>query len=62
MRKFLDENEKLNVSIEVDGNVSFENVKLMNQAGVNIFVAGTSSVFKGELSKGIRTLRQIINQ
>ena len=31
--------------IEVDGNVSFENAKKMYEAGANIYVAGTSSVF-----------------
>ncbi|MFC5402060.1 ribulose-phosphate 3-epimerase [Cohnella soli] len=37
------------VEIEVDGNVSWENAVKMRQAGADIFVAGTSSVFrKGE--------------
>lgn len=34
-----------NIRIEVDGNVSFENATLMRQAGADMFVAGTSSVF-----------------
>ena len=62
VRKFLDENGKVETSIEVDGNVSFENAKLMNQAGADIFVAGTSSVFKDELADGIRALRKIIDE
>ena len=32
--------------IEVDGNVSFENAVRMRQAGADLFVAGTSSVFR----------------
>ena len=32
--------------IEVDGNVSFENAVKMRQAGADLFVAGTSSVFR----------------
>ena len=45
LRKKLDSQGLNHIEIEVDGNVSFENAKLMNEAGANIFVAGTSSVF-----------------
>lgn len=45
LRNYLDNAGYSNVEIEVDGNVSFENAKLMNDAGANIFVAGTSSIF-----------------
>ena len=51
-----------NIEIEVDGNVSFENAKLMSEAGADIFVAGTSSVFKtNNLNENISILRQIIS-
>jgi len=33
------------VEIEVDGNVSFENAIIMRNAGADIFVAGSSSIF-----------------
>ncbi|ANE48239.1 ribulose-phosphate 3-epimerase [Paenibacillus swuensis] len=37
------------IEIEVDGNVSWENAVRMREAGADIFVAGTSSIFrKGE--------------
>ena len=50
------------IKIEVDGNVSFENAKIMSKAGADIFVAGTSSVFKnGNLKEGIENLRKAIN-
>jgi ribulose-phosphate 3-epimerase len=55
---------KLNkdVKIEVDGNVSFENAEKMSNAGADIFVAGTSSVFKtNNLADGIEKLRIAIN-
>jgi ribulose-phosphate 3-epimerase len=45
MRSFLDERGYNAVEIEVDGNVSFENAVKMRQAGADIFVAGTSSLF-----------------
>ena len=43
--------------IEVDGNVSYENAVSMSRAGADIFVAGTSSIFRGDISSGIKKLR-----
>lgn len=60
VRKMLDENGKCEIQIEVDGNVSFENAVLMNEAGADIFVAGTSSVFCGDLEAGIKRMREVL--
>jgi ribulose-phosphate 3-epimerase len=62
LRKMLDENGYEKVEIEVDGNVSFENARLLSDAGANIFVAGTSSVFHKDhtLSRAIEKLRENI--
>jgi len=51
------------VEIEVDGNVSFANAKLMSEAGADIFVAGSSSVYKAESNLGanIQKLRDAVN-
>lgn len=59
-RKYLDERGYQHVDIEVDGNVSLENAKKMRASGANIFVAGTSSIFKpdGELAGHIAELRE----
>lgn len=53
---------KSEVEIEVDGNVSFPNAKLMREAGSDIFVAGSSSVFHKDytLEEAIRKLRENI--
>ena len=45
VRQVLDRLGLHDVPIQVDGNVSSENARKMRQAGANIFVAGTSSVF-----------------
>lgn len=45
LRKMLDDAGHPGISIEVDGNVSFENATKMRAAGADIFVAGSSSVF-----------------
>jgi ribulose-phosphate 3-epimerase len=39
----------LDIEIEVDGNVSFENAPKMRAAGADIFVTGTSSFFNKDL-------------
>ena len=51
---------KDDAEIEVDGNVSFVNARLMSDAGANIFVAGTSSVFVGNMEENIAKLRDSI--
>lgn len=57
-RRFLDANGKSNAEIEVDGNVSIPNAILMKNAGANIFVAGTSAVFRGnDLQANIQAFR-----
>ena len=63
LRETLDEEGYTNIEIEVDGNVSFENAKLMSGAGANIFVAGSSSVFSKEscLEENIKKIRTVIS-
>lgn len=50
------------VEIESDGNVSFENAAAMSKAGANIFVSGTSSIFKKDvpLDESIPRLKSAI--
>ena len=45
LRKMLDGAGRKDIAIEVDGNCSFENVPKMYEAGADMFVAGSSSVF-----------------
>ena len=63
LREHLDKNGYQDIEIQVDGNVSFENAKLMSEAGANIFVAGTSSIFaKGNtLKENLKKLKDSIN-
>lgn len=60
LREFLDARGYQHISIEVDGNVSFENAKKMREAGADIFVGGSSSVFgqDGGLTESIIRMRQ----
>ena len=58
LRREID-NKKLNIQIEIDGGINFENSKKVIQAGVNILVSGTT-IFKengGNLKKNIQLLK-----
>lgn len=51
------------ITIEVDGNITPENARKLKGIGANIFVAGTSAIFKGnvaEFKQNIKTFRQAI--
>jgi len=51
--------KKLNIDIEIDGGINFENSKTVKDAGANILVSG-STIFKennGDLKKNIGLLR-----
>ena len=52
-----------NLPIEVDGNVSFENIPKMVAAGADILVGGTSSVFhkSGSRAENIENIHQAIS-
>jgi len=62
LRKELDRRGYEHIMLEVDGNVSFENAPKMREAGADIFVAGTSSVFTKdmEFSQATSKLRELI--
>lgn len=55
LRAVLDERGLENVEIEVDGNVTLENAVKMRKAGADLFVAGTSLIFRpGDMEEHIR--------
>ena len=58
LKKIITE-KKLNVDIEIDGGINFDNSKTVKEAGVNVLVSG-STIFKannGDLKKNIELLR-----
>ena len=60
-RAFLNEHA-VDLPIEVDGNVSFENIPKMVSAGADILVGGTSSVFQksGSRFENVQQIQQAI--
>jgi len=58
IKKIISE-KKINIDIEIDGGINFENCKLAKEAGANVLVSG-STIFKensGNLKKNISLLR-----
>jgi ribulose-phosphate 3-epimerase len=54
----------LDVEIEVDGNVSWENIPRMAEAGGQVLVAGTSSLFDGkaDLAANLKRMRALVGR
>lgn len=63
VRMLAEQAGKEDLLIEVDGNVSFENATRMSQKGADIFVAGTSSIFRKDMSfdESIKKFRESVN-
>lgn len=61
-RKWLDNHDGKHIQIEVDGHVNTDNVPDMFQNGAELFVAGSSSIFRKDMSieQGIDLLRESI--
>lgn len=60
----LNQADRRDIIIEVDGNITCENAAKLRKIGASIFVAGTSSIFKGvldEYSDNIKALRESIS-
>ena len=58
IKKLVDE-KKLDIDIEIDGGINFDNCKLAKDAGANVLVSG-STIFRennGNLKKNINLLR-----
>jgi len=56
------EKRELQTEIQVDGNVSFENIPTLVKAGATMLVGGTSSLFKKgmSISDAVRKMRSVI--
>lgn len=64
VRKSAERNGKKDFLIEVDGNVNYPNATKMRRMGADLFVAGTSSVFRKEMTiaEGMGRLFEAISE
>ena len=49
--QLLKDHDREDIIVEVDGNITPENAKKLRAIGASMFVAGTSSIFKGDVKK-----------
>lgn len=59
--ELLNREKREDITIEVDGNITLENAKILRNIGANIFVAGTSCLFKGGVNSYTENIRQLRN-
>ncbi len=63
--QLLKEREREDIIIEVDGNITPENAKMLRDIGASMFVCGTSAIFKGDVKKyaeNIKVFRKCVEQ
>jgi ribulose-phosphate 3-epimerase len=62
VRRILEESGHADLEVQVDGNVSFQNIPLMVAAGATMLVGGTSSIFHKDYSilQAITEVRKIL--
>lgn len=64
LQHFLQERNKGNIIVQVDGNITPEHGSILRKYGASIFVGGTSSIFKGKVEDyehNIKVLREAID-
>ncbi len=62
LQDFLKQQKKEHLITEVDGNITPENGAELRQLGASVFVAGTSSIFNGEVSQYAEKIRYFRSQ
>ena len=53
VRALLDGNGKRDALVEVDGNITLQNAKMLAEVGADIFVLGTSGIYRGDMRGNI---------
>lgn len=61
VRALLDTNGGKNVFIEVDGNITLPNALMLSEVGADIFVLGTSGIYRGDMTANIRKFQTALH-
>lgn len=61
LKSFLQERTDKDISIQVDGNISPKNGKLLAAQGAQIFVCGSSSIFRGDITNYKKNISKFRN-
>ena len=59
LKKYLADRNKSNIIVEVDGNITPENGEILSRHGATIFVAGSSSIFRGNVMDYIENINEL---
>ena len=59
LQVFLKERKREDIIVEVDGNITPENGHILRQFGASVFVAGSSSIFRGKLSEYAENIEEM---
>jgi ribulose-phosphate 3-epimerase len=54
--------KKLNVIIEMDGGIGLENMKIVKESGVEVFVCGNSIFGSKDIAKTVKEMKSILNE
>lgn len=58
LQQFLQENNREDITVEVDGNITLENGAKLRACGASVFVVGSSGIFKGPVSQYSDNIRR----
>ncbi len=58
VRALLDANGGKEIFIEVDGNITLPNALMLSEVGADIFVLGTSGIYRGDMTANIREFQK----
>ena len=61
VRALLDTNGGKNVFIEVDGNITLPNARMLSEVGADIFVLGTSGIYRGDMTANIHKFQTALH-
>ena len=61
VRRMLDEAGRADVTVEVDGNITLPNAVMLSEVGADIFVLGTSGIFRGDMAQNIDLFREALS-
>ena len=60
VRAFLDANGASKAFIEVDGNITLPNALMLSEVGADIFVLGSSGIYRGDMPANIREFQNAL--
>ena len=60
VRALLDANGGKEIFIEVDGNITLPNALMLSEVGADIFVLGTSGIYRGDMTANIREFQKAL--